>query len=351
MVAGGGVDNAHDVNALRKTPIDCEVVMGTVPTLVAHADWSTHPTKRWMAVATSADGAYRLAVPEPVGETASLLSRLQRRAGGGPFVVGFDFPIGVPAAYARRAGITSFLEELPRFGHGRWARFYELGESSSDISLARPFYPRVPGGTSQAHLVRGLGVSSMAELYRVCERDDGRSSACSLFWTLGANQVGRGAISGWREVVAPALAQRELRVGVWPFHGDLRSLASTADCVLAETYPAEAYRHIGLDKTGWSKRRQVDRQRQGAKMLRWAAERPDAVILPELRTTLEHGFSSDASGEDPFDAVVGLMSMVDVVVGRRDDGAATVSAPLGVEGWILGQIAGAGLADERSATR
>ena len=312
--------------------------MSMRPALVVHADWSTAPGKRWMSVASLSPGGFVLDAPELVGDTTSLLPRLCARAHGGPCLIGFDFPIGVPVAYAERAGITSFIDELPRFGAGRWPRFYEPAESRGEISIERPFYPRVPGGTSQADLVDRLGVVSMDDLYRACERGSpSRPRACSLLWILGANQVGRGAISGWREVIVPALQRDDLRVAVWPFHGALESLLADSDVVLAETYPAEAYRVVGLPRSGWSKRRQADRRSLADSLRTWAAERPDVVISPELRSAIDDGFSAEASGEDRFDAVLGLMSMVDVVLGRLGEGPGTSVAGLEVEGWILGQ--------------
>lgn len=316
--------------------------MSEASVLVAHADWSTRQAKRWMAVAQLSDGIYEISAPEPVGETASLLSRLQRRAQGMGFVVGFDFPIGVPVAYAKLAGIESFVEELPKFGSGRWAEFYELARSSSDISLRRPFYPHGTYGVSHQALVDGLGVQGMRELLRVCERSETGPKACSLFWTLGANQVGRAAISGWREVLVPGLSQTTMGVAIWPFHGNLHTLLGTADCVLVETYPAEACLHIGLGQPGrgWSKRSQLDRQLQGTRLLEWAAARPEVCVSPGLEHAIRDGFSSDSSGEDQFDAVVGLMSMIEVVTGHRADGAAGSAALLQVEGWILGRSPG-----------
>lgn len=290
-------------------------------------------------MAQLSNGTYDLAAPEPVGDTATLLSRLRRRAQGMQVIVGFDFPIGVPLAYAERAGISSFVAALPQFGHGRWSEFYDPAEAQSEIAPERPFYPRVPGGTSQRDLVQGLGVKSMDDLYRACEVSQERPKACSLFWTLGAAQVGRAAISGWREVLVPALEQSAIRVAVWPFHGDLDAVLRDSDCVLAETYPAEACLHIGLRMGGWSKRRQSDRQLQGDGLLMWAAGRHEVHISPGLELAIRDGFSAHPTGEDQFDAVVGLMSMLEVVTGHRSDGAPGSSASPEVEGWILGQQA------------
>src|SRR4029079_19473112 len=99
-------------------------------------------------------------------------------------------------------GVTSSLETLPGLGRGEWRRFFEPAVLPGEIALGRPFYPARPGGTSQAHLVEGLGVASMDDLLRRCDRRTAtRRAACSIFWTLGANQVGRAAIAGWREVL------------------------------------------------------------------------------------------------------------------------------------------------------
>lgn len=85
-------------------------LLSTLPALVAHADWSIHPRKRWMARATLRDGVYTASAPEQVTNAGSLLMDLQTEfATRGPVLVGFDFPIGLPAAYAGRAGISDFL--------------------------------------------------------------------------------------------------------------------------------------------------------------------------------------------------------------------------------------------------
>ena len=51
-------------------------------------------------------------------------------------------------------------------------------------------------------------------------------------------------IAGWREIVVPAL--RREQVAIWPFDGELRDLFQKFSLVIAETYPAEAYRHVGV---------------------------------------------------------------------------------------------------------
>lgn len=308
--------------------------------LVAHADWSIDARKRWMCVAVREGDGYVLSAAEPVGAGDSLLSRLASRASGGNVLVGFDFPIGVPLAYARRAGVESFVALLPALGAGRWSRFFEPAEGAAEISLARPFYPRRPGGTSRAQLVDSLGVESFRDLLRRCERKTAtRNDACSLFWTLGGNQVGRAAISGWREVLGPALRDRPGQVGLWPFEGDLAEMLKRFSCVVAETYPAEACVHLGLTAPGrgWSKRVSADRREQSRRVRQGLEGR--LRLSPGLIEQIESGFGDDASGEDPFDAFVGLLSMLDVVAGRRPAAPALADEVRRVEGWILGQEA------------
>ena len=81
--------------------------MPVLPTLVAHADWSKDPKKRWMAVATRAGTSDRYLVegPENVTDASTMIERLLERGNGGPILVGFDFPIGIPRAYAEKAGV------------------------------------------------------------------------------------------------------------------------------------------------------------------------------------------------------------------------------------------------------
>lgn len=91
-------------------------------------------------------------------------------------------------------------------GKGPWADFYNPAARADEISLVRPFYPRAPGGTSKQQLLDALGVGCSEELLRLCDRPTAaRGKACEIFWTLGANQVGRAAIHGWRDLLAPAV--------------------------------------------------------------------------------------------------------------------------------------------------
>lgn len=311
------------------------------PTLVAHADWGSAAAKRWLACARlQPDGRYRAEAPRPVGPLDRLLPRLAAEADGGAVLLGFDFPIGLPGAYAERAGIADFLAALPHFGAGAWAEFYLPAEHPAEISLRRPFYPRRPGGARRQHLLDGLGLPGSDALWRRCDRlTFGRGAAAPLFWTLGANQSGKAAIVGWRDVLAPALRGGEPPLALWPFAGPLDALLRPGWIVAAETYPAECYHHLGLTDGGkrWSKRRPADRMAQASRLLVWAAA-AGVELETELVTAIESGFGPRPDGDDPFDATVGLFGMLNVVLGHRPAGEPDDAAVRRVEGWILGQM-------------
>ena len=308
-----------------------------LPRLVAHADWSIDPKKRWLVrAALRSDGRFCALAPEPVGPLETLWADLER-ASDGSALVGFDFPIGLPRAYAERAGIDDFAAELTRFGDGRFADFYDVARESHEISLARPFYPDRVGGRRGSHLLDGLGLSEHADLLRWCERRTAdRNAACALFWTLGGNQVGKAAIAGWRHLLAPAL-RSGADLAIWPFHGGLHDLLATHRLVVAETYPGEVYRHLGLGLRG-GKRRQEVRRSNAARLIAWANE-ADVALARALALEIEDGFGSDRAGEDRFDAVVGLFGMLEVVLGRRPSGEPDDPVVRRIEGWILGQQA------------
>lgn len=311
-----------------------------LPRVVGHADWGSNPVKRWVCLSERCgDGTFRVRPPQLVRDASRLLPSLVDRAHEGPVLIGFDFPIGLPSAYARLARVDRFVDVLRELGRGPWLRFYDVAERAEEISLARPFYPRAPGGKRQEHLTRALGVASMGELLRRCERrNDVRGAACPLFWTLGAKQVGRAAISGWRDVLAPALHRFPVPVRLWPFDGSLHELIAAGGLVVAETYPAEACLHLRMTPPGgtWSKTSQEGRRRQAPKLRAWASTR-GVELDPALVSMIADGFGAAPGGEDPFDAVVGLLSVLEVVLGYRPEGTPDDDASRSVEGWILGQ--------------
>ena len=107
--------------------------------------------------------------------------------------------------------------------------------------------------------------------------------------------------------------------------------------MIAETYPAEALRQLGLRLSG-SKRRQTDRAALGGG-LRAAMAALDAAPDAALAAAIAEGFGADPAGEDRFDCVLGLLAVLLVLAGRRPDRPPDDPALLRWEGWVLGQTA------------
>jgi hypothetical protein len=306
-----------------------------LPTLVCHADWSADRRKRWLAIARlQPHGRYFAGATQEVGPLESLWARLEQTAGGGPVLAGFDFPIGLPRAYAYRARIDDFLTALKTFDE----RFYTVAGRQDEICLDQPFYPMRSGGRSWPQLLAGLGLADWSDLLRRCDRRSAtRPAACALFWTLGGQQVGKAAITGWRCLLAPAL-RTGLDLGLWPFLGSLQELLARHQFVVAETYPAEFYRHFGLNLKG-GKGDQAVRRSNAPPLLAWA-NAAGVDLDPTLRAQIKDGFGDDRRGDDRFDAVIGLFGMLNVVLGRRLSGEPAGDEDVHrIEGWILGQTA------------
>lgn len=178
----------------------------------------------------------------------------------------------------------------------------------------------------------------MRDLLRDCERPTNeRAAASSLFWTLGAKQVGRAAIAGWRDVLAPALGNNGPSVKIWPFAGDLKTSLESSDIVIVETYPAEACVQIGLGAPGrgFGKRNQDDRRRLSRDLQAWAKEH-SVELEAYLLALLDEGFEATPCGEDKFDAVVGLLGMLGIILDNDSYDAPPDAKVRTVEGRIFG---------------
>ena len=290
-----------------------------------------------MSVACRCNGGWRLAAPVPVGEVRTLFARLRAAADGGAVALGVDLPLGLPRAFAARlTGARDFPEFLR--GLGQRQDFFRVCATLAEISADRPFYPaRGLAGMTRAAHAAALGFGEAAFLSRLCDRATAeRPAGAPLFWTLGANQSGKAAIAAWRDCLVPALEAGE-RLALWPFAGDFRALLADGVVAVAETYPAEALRHLGLRLKG-SKRRQADRIALGPALLEamWRlAARPDDA----MRGMIETGFGADAAGEDRFDSTLGLLAVLNVLAGNRPDGTPDDPWLRRWEGWVLGQTA------------
>lgn len=316
-----------------------------LPGVVVHCDWSKSHKKRWLACARlGADGVYTASGPELVPPPGELIPRLRDwPSASAGVLVGFDFPIGLPQGYAHRLGITDSLGLLPLLGREEpWDRFYDLAATAHEISFWRPFYPHGTSGVKQRYLLDALRANTLDDLRRQCERGhSGMPPACPLFWTLGPKQVGRAAINGWREVLAPALQRDASEVAVWPFSGELSELIRPGKVVLAETYPAEYYRPLGVvfgPGTGGKGSREA--RRSNGPALLAAAEQTGTRLSVRLQAAIGAGFDKTAGNDDGFDAVVGLLAMLQVVHGQLPACAPGGDAVRRIEGWILGQGCG-----------
>jgi hypothetical protein len=306
-------------------------------TIAAHADWSVDPRKRWAAIARREAGIWHLAAPVPVGDVATFPARLRAMADGGAVALGVDMPLGLPRAYAALLPERDFPHFLTTLATR--PDFFRVCTSLTEVGLGRPFYPSrgVAGMTRAAHAL-ALGFQGAHGLSRACDRATAeRPAGAPLFWTLGANQSGKAAIAAWRDMLLPNLATDNDSIRLWPFAGAFRALLAPGKVTLAETYPAEALRHLGITLKG-SKRRQADRAAVGARLsavMTALAVRPD----PALEHSIAAGFGTDPAGEDRFDCILGVLCVLNVLAGNRSDTAPADTWIRRWEGWVLGQTA------------
>ncbi len=314
------------------------------PDWIAHADWGSSHAKRWLSVAIKQpDGTHLLKTPRPVKTADRLLADLREEAGPeASILLGFDFPIGLPWKYARQIGQTSFLKLLPKLGALEWPEFYQPATSIEQVSLQRPFYPNKPGGSRQQDLIEALGVNDFNDLRRQCDLPTPyRRAAAAIFWTVGGQQVGKAAISGWQEVLARTVGQHPPSALIWPFNGQLATLLTPGSTVIAETYPAEYYIHLGLDlgrrdgQRKFGKRSQYSRAKNEPILRIWA-DNYALKFSPELAHQIAAGFGPRASGEDPFDAFIGVCGLLNLLLNDGVIYEPTQPHIQEMEGWILG---------------
>lgn len=302
--------------------------------LAVHADWSVDPRKRWFVAARRNGAQWQLGVPALVGDLSTFIPRLCAMAPP-PVAIGVDFPLGLPRDYVRAHVAEA---DFPGFLAGLASRpeFFAVCGGLDDVAPGRPFYPArgIKGMTRAAHAA-ALGLAGPASISRLCDRATAsRPAGAPLFWTLGANQTGKAAITAWRDWLIPARATAD-PPALWPFMGDLAELLARHHVVIAETYPAEVMRHLGL-AMGGSKRRQSDRTALAAALCA-AMARLAAQPSPDLAAAIAEGFGADAQGEDRFDATIGVLGVINVLAANRPDGIPADPWLRRWEGWVLGQ--------------
>jgi hypothetical protein len=144
--------------------------------------------------------------------------------------------------------------------------------------------------------------------------------------------VGKGAISAWRDLIAPAVRRNE--AALWPFDGELDQLLRNTGVVFSETYPAEFYGHLGFTR-GFGKRTRNGRLSQSSAVVAWCMSQ-GVKLAKELESQVLDGFGNAPVGEDRFDSFIGALGMIGVV-----NDIPRFSTPVdmyvrSVEGWILG---------------
>jgi hypothetical protein len=290
--------------------------------------------KRWVTIARRQGALWQASAPRLVGDPAALAAGLI--AERGPAALGLDLPLGVPRGFAesrQEADFPGFLAGLTQN-----LDFFTVSPSLETVSPARPFYPArgIKGMTRLAHAA-ALGLADASGLSRLCDRATAeRPAGAPVFWTLGANQSGKAAISAWRDWLAPALAAGA-PFKLWPFAGTLHELLRPRQLAIAEVYPAEALRHLGLKLAG-SKRAEAPRHAL-APALRDAMAALNVTPDSALAEMIQVGFGSDAAGEDRFDSLIGLLGLIGVIDGRRPDFIPADPMIRAWEGWVLGQTA------------
>ncbi len=298
----------------------------------AHADWSVSPAKRWACSAGANGAGWHMQAPRPAPDLAELAASLRRE--DVPAVLGLDLPLGVPRHYAAQrpeAGFVDFLRGLAGD-----PRFFTVNAVLQTVGLAAPFYPmRGLKGMTRASHAAALGLPDADALHRWCDRATAtRPAGAPPFWTLGANQSGKAGLSAWRDWLAPALAA-DAPLDLWPFAGPLHGLLRAGRLAVAEVYPAEALRQLGLKLRG-SKRDRAARLTL-AGPLREAMARLRVTPSRDLLDALADGFGADASGEDRLDCTLGLLATIAVLDGHRADFIPKDAAVRSWEGWVLGQ--------------
>jgi hypothetical protein len=313
-----------------------------LPVSVGHADWGKAAAKCVVSTAELHGGVYRARPPAVVGRTGGLIERMGLRGDRGKGVLlGFDFPIGVPRAYARLAGFDNFADWFRALDLD--SEFFEVAAELSQVSRDRPFFPtrisqKTPGVKALFHTA--LGLSDSEVLRRTDRAHCRRGAASEMFWALGAQAVGNATLAGWKQALCPALAEPGRTYSIWPFDGRLTDLLERSDAVIVETYPREAYGQLGLriGSPGTAKTRQSDRRADALQILQRCAEN---AVLPddELTGQVLDGFGSTAAGEDLFDAVVGLIGMIQTLRRAPEPDLPNALEVRQLEGWMFGQHA------------
>ncbi|MEQ9347102.1 MAG: methyltransferase type 12 [Thalassospira sp.] len=304
-------------------------------THIWHADWSMSAKGRWVAKARRSDHGWVIHAIEPVGMLHQFRQSLSDLGHDQTIWLGLDMPIGFLDAWYDGANIKDFTSLLPVLETDEWQEFFDVCQSPDEIRHIRPFYPQssgIKGSVKRDDLIKALGLSDFDELHRACEfPTTQRNAACPPFWTLGANQVGKGMLHGLKHLIMPGHADG---FNVWPFSGDLENCSKSPGVTLIETYPGEIYRWLS-DTSELTKSTQESRKKYLHK-LRDNAKTKGIEISAAVWVDIKDGFGPENGKDDAFDALIGVMGLIEIADGRRPEHLPRTPSVLEREGWIVG---------------
>jgi hypothetical protein len=244
-------------------------------------------------------------------------------------------PIGFVDAWYDGANVKDFKSLLGLLDTDDWQDFFEICQTPDEIRHIRPFYPQssgTKGSVTRHHLINALGVADFNALHRACEfATDKRNAACPSFWTLGANQVGKGMLHGLKNLIIPGYVEG---FNIWPFTGDLAASSRTHGVTLIETYPGEIYGWLA-EPSELTKSNQDSRKKYLQKLLD-AAHAKGIEISPAVWADIADGFGADHGKDDAFDALIGVLGLIEIAEGRRPEHLPLTPSVLEREGWIVG---------------
>jgi hypothetical protein len=272
---------------------------------------------------------------EPVGMLNQFRQALSTHGKTDALWLGLDMPIGFLGRWYDGANVQGFKTLLGLLETDEWQNFFEVCQVPEDIRFRRPFYPKTSGAKGSVkrdHLLTALGLSDFNALHRKCEfPTSARTAACPSFWTLGANQVGKGMLHGLRNLIIPGHRDG---FNIWPFSGDLTTCSHKPGVTLIETYPGEIYGWLS-DTSELTKSNQNSRAKFLHK-LRHDAHANGIEISPAVWADIKDGFGPDYGKDDAFDALIGVMGLIEIAEGRRPENLPNTPSVLNREGWIVG---------------
>lgn len=130
-------------------------------------------------------------------------------------------------------------------------------------------------------------------------------------------------------MLAPAANQ----LNFWPFDGTLPDLLKKPGITVVEIYPKEAYKHLNVligAGTGMSKGNRENRKEASKHLYESNLDRI------RISRAAESWFTSGFNSDDDFDAMMGLLSMLQIVTGQYDYSIPDDEIVHDIEGWILG---------------